>query len=197
MSRRLAIAAVVGNWIGGAVVSWVLGRLIESTSAPSPLRDTIVLLMWPIVVIGSTAIIIVWIVRTTARDPKEPISDQPTSETTLSADERFELNELRANHAVQVRVRKYGQLEQLQKRATELIETYDTAQAPSDPTEGVRDLERFDAQVKSVIGDVPEDVDEYEAPINLVWSGLTWIEHIVAELKIRLERLTAIRARYV
>lgn len=57
------VALLVGNWIGAAIVAYALGRLIEATSAPGATRDLIVLLMWPLVVVGGTVLVAAYLLR--------------------------------------------------------------------------------------------------------------------------------------
>lgn len=60
-------------------MAYLLGRLIEYTSAPSPDRDLIVLLMWPLVVIGSTVIVVVYLLQHPPPTPLQaPNSVAPT-----------------------------------------------------------------------------------------------------------------------
>ena len=75
MARTAAL--LVANWIGSAIVAWLLGRIIEATSSPSPLREQTILLMWPLVVLGSTAIALAYILRSPTRQASQSKGGSP------------------------------------------------------------------------------------------------------------------------
>lgn len=54
---------VVVSWVGAGLVGQIAVWAIQNSAAPSPLRDTVLILIWPIGIIVGGAVAVAWLLR--------------------------------------------------------------------------------------------------------------------------------------
>jgi hypothetical protein len=123
---------------------------------------------------------------------------EPPSSPELEAT-RARLAELEADALAQHLADRERQLGQAEQRAGEIMQGFSLEDIDNRTTKanGFLQLEELDRTVMSIVGDVPEDVAFYTSQERapMVWSSLSWSEHVVALAAIRKSRIQELTAR--